>query len=146
MESRLAQKNNEFSIDKLSQALELTNDEETTKEEHKILQGIINFGNTYTKQIMCPRIDVFALSEDMDMGTIVNQILENGFSRVPVYSENMDNVVGILYTKDLLPHIEQSKFKWQKLLKPPFYVPENKKLDDLFKEFQIKKNTYGNCC
>ena len=139
MESRLAQKNNEFSIDKLSQALELTNDEETTKEEHKILQGIINFGNTYTKQIMCPRIDVFALSEDMDMGTIVNQILENGFSRVPVYSENMDNVVGILYTKDLLPHIEQSKFKWQKLLKPPFYVPENKKLDDLLKEFQQKK-------
>ena len=139
MESRLAQKNNEFSIDKLSQALDLTNDEETTKEEHKILQGIINFGNTYTKQIMCPRIDVFALSEDMDMETIVNQILENGFSRVPVYSENMDNVVGILYTKDLLPHIEQSKFKWQKLLKPPFYVPENKKLDDLLKEFQQKK-------
>ena len=139
MESRLARKNNEFSIDKLSQALDLTSDEETTKEEHKILQGIVNFGNIDTKQVMCPRIDVFALSEDMDMETIVPQILENGFSRVPVYSDNMDNVVGILYTKDLLPHIEQSKFKWQKLLKPPFYVPENKKLDDLLKEFQQKK-------
>lgn len=139
MESRLAQKNNEFSIDKLSQALELTSEEETTKEEHKILQGIVNFGNTDTKQVMCPRIDVFALSEDMDMETIVTLILENGFSRVPVYTENMDSVVGILYTKDLLPHLEQSNFKWKKLLKPVFYVPENKKLDDLLKEFQQKK-------
>ena len=139
MESRLAQKNNEFSIDKLSQALELTSEEETTKEEHKILQGIVNFGNTDTKQVMCPRIDVFALSEDMDMETIVPLILEKGFSRVPVYAENMDSVEGILYTKDLLPHLEQSNFKWQKLLKPAFYVPENKKLDDLLKEFQQKK-------
>ena len=139
MESRLAQKNNEFSIDKLSQALELTNEEETTKEEHKILQGIVNFGNTDTKQVMCPRIDVFALSEDMEMETIVPLILEKGFSRVPVHTDNMDNVVGILYTKDLLPHLEQPDFKWQKLLKPPFYVPENKKLDDLLKEFQQKK-------
>lgn len=139
MESRLAQKNNEFSIDKLSQALELTNEEETTKEEHKILQGIVNFGNTDTKQVMCPRIDVFALSEDMEMETIVPLILEKGFSRVPVHTDNMDNVLGILYTKDLLPHLEQPDFKWQKLLKPPFYVPENKKLDDLLKEFQQKK-------
>ena len=139
MESRLAQKNNEFSIDKLSQALELTSEEETTKEEHKILQGIVNFGNTDTKQVMCPRIDVFALSEDMDIETIVPLILEKGFSRVPVYAENMDSVEGILYTKDLLPHLEQSNFKWQKLLKPAFYVPENKKLDDLLKEFQHKK-------
>lgn len=139
MESRLAQKNNEFTIDKLSQALDLTNEEETTKEEHRILQGIVNFGNTETKQVMCPRIDLFALSEDMDMETIVPLILEKGFSRVPVYTDNMDNVVGILYTKDLLPHLEQPKFKWQKLLKPPFYVPENKKLDDLLKEFQQKK-------
>ncbi|MEK9604119.1 MAG: gliding motility-associated protein GldE [Flavobacteriaceae bacterium] len=139
MESRLAQKNNEFSIDKLSQALELTNEDETTKEEQKILQGIVNFGNTDTKQVMCPRINVFALSQDMEIETIVPLILEKGFSRVPVYNENMDNVVGILYTKDLLPHIEQASFKWQKLLKPPFYVPENKKLDDLLKDFQQKK-------
>ena len=139
MESRLGQKNSEFSIDKLSQALELTSEEETTKEEHKILQGIVNFGNIETKQVMCPRIDVFALSVDMDMETIVPQILENGFSRVPVYTDNLDSVVGILYTKDLLPHIDQSNYKWEKLLKPVFYVPENKKLDDLLKEFQQKK-------
>ena len=139
MESRLGQKNSEFSIDKLSQALELTSEEETTKEEHKILQGIVNFGNIETKQVMCPRIDVFAISVDMDMETIVPQILENGFSRVPVYTDNLDSVVGILYTKDLLPHIDQSNYKWEKLLKPVFYVPENKKLDDLLKEFQQKK-------
>jgi len=139
MESRLGQKNSEFSIDKLSQALDLTSEEETTKEEQKILQGIVNFGNIETKQVMCPRIDVFSLSVDMDMETIVPLILENGFSRVPVYTDNLDSVVGILYTKDLLPHIDQSSFKWEKLLKPVFYVPENKKLDDLLKEFQQKK-------
>ena len=139
MESRLGQKNSEFSIDKLSQALDLTSEEETTKEEQKILQGIVNFGNIETKQVMCPRIDVFALSVDMDMETIVPLILENGFSRVPVYTDNLDSVVGILYTKDLLPHIDQSNYKWEKLLKPVFYVPENKKLDDLLKEFQQKK-------
>jgi len=139
MESRLARKNNEFSIDKLSQALELTSEEETTKEEHKILQGIVNFGNTDTKQVMCPRIDVFALSEDMDMAAIVPIIIEKGFSRVPVYKDNMDTIAGILYTKDLLPHLDKTSFKWQKLLKPAFYVPENKKLDDLLREFQQKK-------
>jgi len=139
MESRLARKNNEFSIDKLSQALELTDEEETTKEEHKILQGIVNFGNTDTKQVMCPRIDVFALTEEMDLETIVPLILEKGFSRVPVYKENMDNVTGILYTKDLLPHLEDVTFEWRSLLKPAFYVPENKKLDDLLREFQQKK-------
>lgn len=139
MESRLARKNNEFSVDKLSQALELTDEQETTKEEHKILQGIVNFGNTDTRQVMCPRIDVFALTEDMGLETIVPLILEKGFSRVPVYKENMDNVTGILYTKDLLPHLEDVNFEWHSLLKPPFYVPENKKLDDLLREFQQKK-------
>ena len=139
MESRLLQKNNEFSIDKISQALELTAEEETTKEEQRILKGIVNFGNTDTKQVMCPRIDLFALSQEMDLETIINQILQRGFSRVPVYQETIDNVIGILYTKDLLPYLDKPNFKWQKLLKPPFYVPENKKLDDLLKEFQNKK-------
>lgn len=139
MESRLAQKNNEFSIDKLSQAFELTAEEETTKEEQRILKGIVNFGNTDTKQVMCPRIDLFALSQEMNMETITKQILEKGFSRVPVYEESIDKVIGILYTKDLLPYLDQPNFKWQKLIKPPFYVPENKKLDDLLKEFQHKK-------
>ena len=119
MESRLLQKNNEFSIDKISQALELTAEEETTKEEQRILKGIVNFGNTDTKQVMCPRIDLFALSQEMDLETIINQILQRGFSRVPVYQETIDNVIGILYTKDLLPYLDRPNFKWQKLLKPP---------------------------
>ena len=139
METRLARKNNEFSIDKLSQALNLTGDQETTKEEHKILQGIVNFGNTDTKQVMRPRIDVFALSEEMNFEQIIPIILEKGFSRVPIYKENMDSVLGILYIKDLLPHLETKDFNWKQLLKRPFYVPENKKLDDLLKEFQQKK-------
>ena len=88
---------------------------------------------------MCPRIDLFALSQEMDLETIINQILQRGFSRVPVYQETIDNVIGILYTKDLLPYLDRPNFKWKKLLKPPFYVPENKKLDDLLKEFQNKK-------
>ena len=139
MESRLAQKNNEFSIDKLSQAFELTAEDETTKEEQRILKGIVNFGNTETKQVMCPRIDLFALSQEMDLETITKLIVEKGFSRLPVYEESIDKVIGILYTKDLLPYLDQPNFKWQKLIKPPFYVPENKKLDDLLKEFQHKK-------
>ena len=139
METRLARKNNEFSIDKLSQALNLTGDQETTKEEHKILQGIVNFGNTDTKQVMRPRIDVFALPEEMNFEQIIPIILEKGFSRVPIYKENMDSVLGILYIKDLLPHLETKDFNWKQLLKRPFYVPENKKLDDLLKEFQQKK-------
>ena len=119
MESRLLQKNNEFSIDKISQALELTAEEETTKEEQRILKGIVNFGNTDTKQVMCPRIDLFALSQEMDLETIINQILQRGFSRVPVYQETIDNVIGILYTKDLLPYLDRPNFKWQKLFKTP---------------------------
>merc|ERR1711991_789245 len=92
---------------------------------------------------MCPRIDLFALSQEMDLETIINQILQRGFSRVPVYQETIDNVIGILYTKDLLPYLDRPNFKWQKLIKPPFYVPENKKLDDLLKEFQNKKNSFS---
>jgi len=139
IENRLGQKTNRFSVDHLSQALELTDDQETTKEEQRILEGIINFGNTETRQVMCPRIDVFALSDAMQMSEIIPKILDQGFSRIPVYSEKKDNIRGILYVKDLLPNIEIENFDWLKLLKAPFYVPENKKLDDLLREFQQKK-------
>ena len=139
IENRLGQKTNRFSVDHLSQALELTDDQETTKEEQRILEGIINFGNTETRQVMCPRIDVFALSDAMQMSEIIPKILDQGFSRIPVYSEKKDNIRGILYVKDLLPNIEIENFDWFKLLKAPFYVPENKKLDDLLREFQQKK-------
>ena len=139
MESKLAHRSNEFSVDKLSQAFELTSDDETTLDEQKILKGIVSFGNIETRQIMCPRIDVFAINNKISMNKIIPLILEKGFSRVPVYEESLDRIKGILYIKDLLPHINKKDFDWLKIIKPPFYVTENKKLDDLLMEFKQKK-------
>ncbi len=140
LESRLGDKKNKLSVDQLSQALELTGDGETTTDEQRILEGIVNFGSTDTREVMCPRIDMFALSNEFSIKEIIPLILEKGFSRIPVYNEKKDNIEGILYIKDLLPHLNKSNYEWQVLLKPPIYVPENKKLDDLLKEFQQKKN------
>lgn len=139
LENRFGNQNENFSIDQLSQALELTSENETTKEEQKILQEIVNFGNTDTKEVMCPRIDVFALSKKENLKEIIPKVIENGFSRIPIFSDHLDKVEGILYVKDLLPHFNDFNFDWTKLLKEPFYVPENKKLDDLLTEFQQKK-------
>ena len=140
LERRLGDKKNQFSVDQLSQALELTGDDETTSDEQRILEGIVNFGSTDTREVMCPRIDMFALSDGLSLEEIIPLILEQGYSRIPVYSEKKDNIKGILYIKDLLPNLKKPNFTWQILLKPPIYVPENKKLDDLLKEFQQKKN------
>ena len=140
IEKRLGDKGNQFSIDKLSQALELTGDDETTSDEQRILEGIVNFGNTDTREVMCPRMDMFAISDALTLKEIIPLILEQGYSRIPIYTEKKDTIKGILYVKDLLPNIHKENFKWQQLLKQPLYVPENKKLDDLLKEFQLKKN------
>ncbi|MDA0985081.1 MAG: gliding motility-associated protein GldE [Bacteroidetes bacterium] len=139
LEKLLGDQKNQFSIDKLSQALELTGDDETTSDEQRILEGIVNFGNTDTREVMCPRMDMFALSDELSLEEIIPIILEQGYSRIPVYHEKKDNIKGILYTKDLLPNLGNPDFVWQGVLKPPIYVPENKKLDDLLKEFQQKK-------
>lgn len=138
-EKRLGDQKNQFSVDKLSQALELTGDNETTLDEQRILEGIVNFGNTDTREVMCPRMDMFALSDESSLKEIIPSILEQGYSRIPVFQEKKDNIKGILYTKDLLPNLDKPNFEWQDILKPPIYVPENKKLDDLLKEFQQKK-------
>ena len=140
LEKKLGDKKNKISVDQLSQALELTDDQETTSDEQRMLEGIVNFGSTDTREVMCPRIDIFALSDQMSLEEIIPLILSKGFSRIPVYSKKKDNIKGILYTKDLLPYLNKSDYEWQKLLKTPLYVPENKKLDDLLKEFQQKKN------
>jgi len=140
VEKRLGGRNSNFSVEKLSQALELTSDETTTKEEKKILQGIVTFGNTETVQIMKSRIDIFAISDEETYKEVLAKILDKGYSRNPVYHESIDNIVGILYAKDLLAHLDKTKFKWQSLMRDPFFVPENKKLDDLLSEFQEKKN------
>jgi putative hemolysin len=133
------QKSN-FSVDQLSQALELTDQEDTTDEEHKILKSIVSFGNTDTKQVMRPRMDIFALDAALDFDQILPQIVDNGYSRIPVYRDNIDKVIGVLYAKDLLPHLkEKTDFNWLSLLRDPFFVPENKKLDDLMEEFQVRK-------
>ncbi|WP_081208557.1 gliding motility-associated protein GldE [Salegentibacter sediminis] len=137
---KLGKQRSFLNVDHLSQALDLTSDEDTTKEEQKILKGIVSFGNTDTKQVMRPRMDIFALNENQTYKEIIPEIIENGYSRIPVYRENVDNIIGILYVKDLLPYIEENKFEWTSLLREPYFVPENKKLDDLLNDFKDKKN------
>ena len=153
IENRLGKKQSSLSVEKLSQALEITSDQSTTKEEQKMLEGIVSFGNTETGQIMTPRIDIFALSNTESYEEVILKIVDKGFSRNPVYNENIDDIVGVLYAKDLLPHLNKSDFNWQKLIREPYFVPENKKLDDLLKEFQEMKNhlaivvdEYGGTC
>jgi len=140
MHNRLGKQRSFISIDHLSQALELTSEEDTTQEEQKILQGIVSFGNTDTKQVMRPRMDIFALNESQTYKEIIPEIIDRGYSRIPVYRENIDNVIGILYVKDLLPFLDEKDFDWTSLLREPYFVPENKKLDDLLNDFKTKKN------
>ena len=139
LQKRLGKTGSNISVDHLSKALEMTDDSETTKDEQKILKGIVTFGNTDTKQVMCPRIDVFALDEETSFTEVVSQIVSKGFSRVPVYRETIDTVIGVLYVKDLLSHFDKENYEWTKLLRAPYFVPENKKLDDLLQEFQVKR-------
>ena len=140
IEKKLGSKNSSFNVETLSQALELTSEGATTKDEQKILEGIVNFGNTETVQIMKPRIDIFALSDTEEYQVVLEKILENGYSRNPVYKDNIDNIIGVLYAKDLLAHLNKKDYKWQNLLREAFFVPENKKLDDLLDDFRDRKN------
>lgn len=139
IEEKFGKKTQGISVGQLSQALELTSDEDTTHEEQKILKGIVTFGNTDTKQVMKPRMDIFALNEDVSYQKIMPQIIENGYSRIPVYKDTIDNITGILVVKDLMPYIDQQNFDWAKLKREPYFVPENKKLDDLLNEFKQMK-------
>lgn len=140
MHHKLGKQRSSLSVGHLSQALELTSDGDTTEEEQKILEGIVSFGNTDTKQVMRPRIDIFALNEEMRFLEVMEEIRKSGYSRIPVFSDNLDNVLGVLYVKDLLPYIDRKTFNWVSLIREPYFVPENKKLDDLLLEFQSKKN------
>jgi putative hemolysin len=127
-----------LSMDDLSDALELTSDE--LYEEEKILKGIVNFGNISVSAIMCPRVDVTTIDVRHRFSSVIKVIIESGFSRIPVYSESFDNVIGILYAKDVLPYTANpDSFKWQALVRPPYFVPETKKINELLKEFQVKK-------
>lgn len=135
---RIAKKNS-ISIDQLSKALELTKDSEIN-EEKDILEGIVRFSNIYAIDIIQPRINVIAIDQEDRFNHIKEMIVEHGYSRIPVYDENLDNIVGILYIKDLLPYLgETEEFKWQSLIRPAYFVPETKKINDLLEEFQSKK-------
>ncbi|MDO6601300.1 gliding motility-associated protein GldE [Arenibacter palladensis] len=138
--NKLGKQKSNLNVGHLSQALELTSEGDTTVEEQKILEGIVSFGNTDTKQVMRPRIDIFALNEEMKFPEVLAEIKTHGYSRIPVFSQNMDNVLGVLYVKDLLPYIDRKTFNWMSLIREPYFVPENKKLDNLLLDFQTKKN------
>lgn len=136
---RFKTRQEDYSVDELEHALELTKDEQTTPDEEKILKGIVRFGNTDVKQIMKPRTEVVSFDFTTSYADLIDELLEEGFSRVPIYKESIDQVVGILYLKDLLPYADSTDLDWQTLLRAPYFVPENKKLDDLLKEFQTRK-------
>ena len=140
IEKKLNIQKGNFSVDQLSQALELTSQNDTTDGEQKILEGIVTFGNTEVRQVMSPRIDVFALNLEETFREIIPKIVEKGYSRIPVYRENIDQIEGILFIKDLIPYIDSEDFNWTELLREPFFVPESKKLDDLLKDFQGMKS------
>ncbi len=137
---KVVQKENHvLSVDDLEQALELT-DKEDIKEEQRMLEGIVRFGDETAKEIMTSRQDVVDLDFKSTFNEVLQCIVENNYSRIPVYQDNSDNVRGILYIKDLLPHLRKpANFRWQSLIRPPYFVPETKKIDDLLREFQENK-------
>lgn len=140
IDKHIKQRGLDVTVEDLSHALDLTSDIEEDNDEHKILKGIIKFGETSVKQIMTARVDVVALEKNLPYSSVLETILDSGYSRIPVFEESFDTIVGIIYIKDLLAHIEEKEdFEWTKLLRTPFFVPENKKLDDLLAEFQEKK-------
>jgi len=141
IEERLSRNaDNEVDIDEIEDAIDLTVDEEIDKDENRILKGIINFGTINARQIAKPRMDIVALDFESDFEQVHHIIIESGYSRIPVYKEDLDNIEGVLYAKDVLKYLQREKsFKWQKLLRKVYFVPETKKIDDLLREFQKER-------
>ena len=138
-EKVIQKENRQLSVDELEQALELT-DKEEIKDEQSMLQGIIRFGDETAKEIMTSRQDIVDLDIRCSYDTVLKCIVENNYSRIPVYQDNQDNIRGVLYIKDLLPHLSKgTNFRWQSLIRPPYFVPETKKIDDLLRDFQENK-------
>jgi len=136
IDKRIKKKPGQISVEDLVQAMNITEDVADNKEDKKILEGIVRFGNTDAKQVMIPRLDVVSFSIQLNFTELKNYILEHKFSRVPIYNNTIDTVKGILYIKDLLPYIHLDDFDWQSLLRKPMFIPENKKLDDLLTDFK----------
>jgi len=140
IENRLKRKELDVNIDEISKALDLT-DQENKSKEGKILRSIVEFGDTDVKEIMKSRVDVIAIDKKTKFSDLLKLIVSSGYSRIPVYDVQFDNVLGILYIKDLIPYLSKGdSFKWLDLCRAPFFVPENKMINDLLKEFQAKKN------
>lgn len=141
IDKRIAHKVHNLTMDELSEALDLTESQgDSPDEERKILKGIIKFGDIAVREIMKPRIDVTAVNDNASFADLLSIINESGYSRIPIFNDNLDNVTGILYIKDLIPHIHQpADYNWQPLQRPAFFVPENKRINDLLQEFQSKK-------
>lgn len=138
-EKVMQKENRQLSVDDLEQALELT-DKNDIKEEQSMLQGIIRFGDETAKEVMTSRQDIVDLDIRSSFADVLKCIVENNYSRIPVYQDNTDNIRGVLYIKDLLPHLgKPASFRWQSLIRPPYFVPETKKIDDLLREFQDNK-------
>ncbi|HRF80815.1 MAG TPA: gliding motility-associated protein GldE, partial [Flavobacteriales bacterium] len=140
IEKRFQKRNKQhISVDSLGHALDLTHDASTTAEEQRILRGIVKFGNIEVRQVMRPRTEMIAFNKDLTFRELITAIVDSGFSRVPVYDGTPDRVIGVLYIKDILPHLNKPEHAWHGLLREPYFVPESKKLDDLLKEFQHEK-------
>ena len=138
-EKVMQKENRQLSVDDLEQALELT-DKNDIKEEQSMLQGIIRFGDETAKEVMTSRQDIVDLDIRSSYADVLKCIVENNYSRIPVYQDNTDTIRGVLYIKDLLPHLgKPASFRWQSLIRPPYFVPETKKIDDLLREFQENK-------
>jgi len=128
---------NGLSLEELDHAIDITVDPKTSKDEIRILKGIVRFGNITVTQIMCSRVDMVAVDADFPFDDLMETVRDSGFSRIPVYRENLDNIEGVLYVKDLLSHLNKpAGFDWQTLKRPPFFVPETKKIDDLLAEMK----------
>lgn len=139
IDKKLVKKTGTISLSDLSTAVDITTEEGSSQEEKNMLKGIATFGEKEVSDVMKPRVNMFSVSMDTSFEELMSQIVERGFSRIPVYDKDLDDVKGLLYVKDLLPHVEKNAFEWQTLIRPAFFVPENKKINDLFQDFRMKK-------
>ena len=139
MDKHLEKKKAEISMDDLTTAVDIATETSTPLEEKNMLKGIATFTEKEVSSVMKPRIDIIAVEQSMDFREMLETVIQSGFSRIPVYDESLDKVCGILYVKDLLPYLDAQTFAWQTLLRPAFFVPENRKINDLFQDFREKK-------
>ena len=139
MDKHLEKKKGEISMEDLSTAVEIATEESTPLDEKQMLKGIASFSEKEVSGVMIPRVDIIGVEKNMEFAAMLATVIKSGFSRIPVYDETLDKVEGILYVKDLLPYLDAESYEWQKLTRPAFFVPENRKINDLFQDFREKK-------